>query len=146
MESTQQATLSGLFPRKHRHYKEEEGGAEGPEGKGTSRLLNRGARQPRLPLRATPSSRHPLPPLLPVTLRKEECNCSCPSNSRASSSPASSPHPQNHRPSLSPSPTPTPHPSFQRETRVGRISPPPPSLLFPKQRCPYPFADRSGAE
>lgn len=41
--------------------------------------LNRGAQQPSLPKRATPSSKHPLPPPLPVTLRKEECNCSCPS-------------------------------------------------------------------
>lgn len=29
---------------------------------------------------------------------------------------------------------------------MGRISPPPPCLPFPKQRCPYPFAGRSGAD
>lgn len=55
------------------------GRSRGIRREGDPAPLSRGAHQPCLPRRATPSSRHPLPPPLPVTLRKEECNCSCPS-------------------------------------------------------------------
>ena len=66
------------FSRIHRHYKGG-GRSRAIRREGDLAPLSRGAHQPCLPRRATPSSRHPLPPPLPVTLRKEECNCSCPS-------------------------------------------------------------------
>lgn len=143
LESTQQAPQNSLPSREYTHYKGE-GGAEGPEGKGASRLLNRGEHPPRLPRRATPSWRHPLPPPLPVTLRTEECKGSGPSKPEGVHLAASSTPPTESPTLLVSLPHPLPPPSFRPEAPVGPISPPPPGLPHPKQRCPYPFADRSG--
>lgn len=44
-------------------------------------------------------------------------------------------------------PPPHPHiPSSTHRPEWAEFPRPPPYLPFPKQRCPYPFADRSGAE
>lgn len=106
--------------------------------------LNRGAHQLSLPRRATSSSRHPLPPPLPVTLRKEEHNCSCPSKWEDTQLNSFFTPPTESQTLLVSLPTPPPHSSFRAKARAGRISPPPPCLPFRKQRCPYPSPNRSG--
>lgn len=138
MEPTQQATQNSLPSREYRHYKGE-GGAEGPEGKGASRLLNRGEHQPRLPRRATPSWRHPLPPPLPVTLRKEECNCSGPSEQEGVHLTTFFTPPTESQTLLVSLPHPTPTTLLPPRGHRGPNFPAPSKSPFPKAEVPLPF-------
>lgn len=101
--------------------------------------LNRGAHQPSLPVRATPSTRHPLPPPLPVTLRKEECNCSCPSKREGAQLPSFLTPPTESQTLLVSLPHPTPTSLAPRRGQSGPNFPAPSKSPFPKAEVPLPF-------
>ena len=68
-------------------------------------------------MRATPSSRHPLPPPLPVTLRKEKCNCSCPSKREGAQLTSFFTPPTESQTLLVSLPTPPPHPLYSERPK-----------------------------
>lgn len=68
-------------------------------------------------MRATPSSRHPLPPPLPVTLRKEKCNCSCPSKREGAQLTSFFTPPTESQTLLVSLPTPPPHPFYSERPK-----------------------------